>query len=82
MLYVIIVFASPAEFTFIFKLAPEPLFKVHGHMWLLACTENELYLIFALKRHDRHNRIVHGRRREDLGIYIPFKRKRRQKRLY
>ena len=37
-----------------------------------------------LKRHDGHNRIVleHWRRREDLGIYIYFKRKRGHKRLW
>ena len=37
-----------------------------------------------LKRHDGHNRIVleHWRRREDLGIYIDFKRKRGHKRLW
>ena len=49
MLYVIIVFASPAEVIFLFRLSPEPLFNVHGHMWLFACTENELKLICVKK---------------------------------
>ena len=66
-LYVIIVFASPAEVTFLFKLSPEPLFNLHGRMWLFACTENELKLICD-EINDRQNRIVHKRRREDLGI--------------
>ena len=49
MLYVIIVFASPAEVILLFILSPEPLFNVHGHMWLFSCTENELKLIFVKK---------------------------------
>ena len=42
MLYVIVVFASPPEVTLLFKLLPEPLLNVDGHMWLFASTENEL----------------------------------------
>ena len=49
MMYVIIVFASPAEVIFLFRLLPEPLFNVHGHMWLFTCTENELKLIYVKK---------------------------------
>ena len=49
MLYVIIVFVSPAEVILLFRLSPEPLFNVHGHMWLFACTENEPKLICVKK---------------------------------
>ena len=46
MLY-IIVFTSPPEVIFLFKPSLEPPFNVCGHMWLFACTENELELIYV-----------------------------------
>ena len=42
MLYVIIMFTSPAVVTSLFKLLPKSLFNVDGLMWLFACTKNEL----------------------------------------